>query len=280
MKKIVAFAVALVAGCSAFAIDAVTVMTQAHDVEKPAFTMSKVKMDLIEKNGVLQESRVVTEYGREKDDLSSIVMIFNSPASVKDTRFLMLENGPGKDDDKFIYLPSLKTTRRIAASEGSKSFMGTDASYDDLSTREVDEDEHEMISEKEEKNGYTCWVVKSTPKDPKSSQYQYRINYIDQETNYPVYTEMYDKKGKLWKTLTLEKLEKRSGETGKIYDMPIQEYMKNVQTGHSTRITIVQLKLDSEIPDRVFTYIKLLEYRKIKTDWINKKAAFYAAFLF
>ena len=253
MKKIVAFAAALVAGCSAFAIDAVTVMTQAHDVEKPAFTMSKVKMDLIEKNGVLQESRVVTEYGREKDDLSSIVMIFNSPASVKDTRFLMLENGPGKDDDKFIYLPSLKTTRRIAASEGSKSFMGTDASYDDLSTREVDEDEHEMISEKEEKNGYTCWVVKSTPKDPKSSQYQYRINYIDQETNYPVYTEMYDKKGKLWKTLTLEKLEKRSGETGKTYDMPIQEYMRNVQTGHSTRLTIVQLKLDSEIPDRVFT---------------------------
>ena len=40
MKKIVAFAAALVAGCSAFAIDAVTVMTQAHDVEKPAFTTS------------------------------------------------------------------------------------------------------------------------------------------------------------------------------------------------------------------------------------------------
>ena len=52
MKKIVAFAAALVAGCSAFAIDAVTVMTQAHDVEKPAFTMSKVKMDLIEKSSL------------------------------------------------------------------------------------------------------------------------------------------------------------------------------------------------------------------------------------
>lgn len=253
MKKLMAMAAAFAVECSLFAIDAVTVMTQAHDVAKPGFTMSKVKMDLIEKNGTLQESRVVTEYGRDKDGLSSIVMIFNSPASVKDTRFLMLENGAGKDDDKFIYLPSLKSTRRIAASEGSKSFMGTDASYDDLSTREVDEDTHEMISEKEEKNGYTCWVVKSTPKDEKGSQYLYRINYVDQATNYPVYSEMYDKKGKLWKTLTLEKLEKRTGETGNTYDIPIQEYMKNVQTGHSTRLTITQLKLDSPIPDRVFT---------------------------
>lgn len=238
-----------------YAIDATTVMQQAHDVKKPMYTISNVKMDLIEKSGNLQESRAVREYGRDINDLSSIVMIFMSPASVKDTRFLQVENGKGKDDDKYIYLPSLKSTRRIAASEGTKSFMGTDASYDDMSSRDVEEDTHEFVSgeEAQEKNGYKCWVVKSTPKDPKSSQYQYRINYIDQETNYPIYTEMYDKKGKLLKTLTMEKLEKRTGETGITYDMPIQEYMVNVQTGHSTRLTILKLKLDSQVDDRYFT---------------------------
>ena len=64
---------------------------------------------------------------------------------------------------------------------------------------------------------------------------------------------MYDKKGKLLKTLTLEKLEKKTGETGKTYDIPMQEYMKNVQTGHSTRLIIQQLKLDSPVPASVFT---------------------------
>ena len=64
---------------------------------------------------------------------------------------------------------------------------------------------------------------------------------------------MYDKKGKLLKTLTLEKLEKKTGETGKVYDIPTQEYMKNVQTGHSTRLIILQLKLDSAVPESVFT---------------------------
>lgn len=242
-------------GAWVFGIDAVTVMEQAHDVKKPAFTMSGVKMDLIEKNGSIQESRAVTEYGKEVNDLSSIVMIFNSPASVKDTRFLQVENGKGKDDDKFIYLPSLKSTRRIAASEGSKSFMGTDATYDDMSTRDVDEDNHEFVSGEslQEKNGFQCYVVKSTPKDPKSSQYQYRINWVDSVTNYPIYVEMFDKKGKLLKTLTLEKLEKRKGETGIEYDIPIQEYMKNVQSGHSTRLTIMKLVLDKAVPDRFFT---------------------------
>lgn len=255
MKKIVVLGLVALMANVVFAIDAVEVMTKAHDVEKPAFTMAGVKMDLIEKNGSIQESRSVMEYGREKDDLTSIVMIFNSPASVKDTRFLQAENGKGKDDDKFLYLPSLKSTRRIAASEGTKSFMGTDATYDDMSTREVDEDNHEFVNgaDLQEKNGYNCYVIKSTPKDPKSSQYQYRISYIDEKTSYPIYVEMFDKKGKLLKTLTLEKLEKRTGETGKTYDIPIQEYMKNVQSGHSTRLTIMKLQLDKPIPDRIFT---------------------------
>ncbi len=243
----------MAAGCGAFAIDGRTVMQQAHDVQKPLFTMAMVQMDLYEKGGKLQESRTVKEYSRDKDGLTSMVMIFMSPASVKDTRFLQIEND-GRDDDKWIYLPALKTTRRVAASEGDKSFMGTDATYDDMSTREVDEDDHEMISESEEKNGYTCYVVKSSPKNLSDSQYLYRINYVDQKTNYPVYTEMYDKKGKLLKTLTLEKLENRANADGSAaYDIPIQEYMVNVQTGHATRLTIAQLKLDSPIPDRIFT---------------------------
>lgn len=243
------------AASNLFALEAKDVIQMSHDVKKPEFTIAAIQMDLYLKGGALQESRQVKEYGREKNDLTSMVMTFISPASVKDTRFLVSEN-PGKQaDDKFIYLPSLKQTRRIATSDGSKSFVGTDASYDDMSSRDVDEDNHEFVNGEEmvEKNGYKCWLIKSTPKDPSSSQYLYRINYIDQNTKYPIYTEMYDKKGKLLKTLTLEKLQNVAGVTGNKYDIPMQEYMVNVQSGHSTRLTIKNIKVDSPIPDRVFT---------------------------
>lgn len=253
MKKIISTILALTAASALFAADLTgrDIIQKALDVKEPAFNQSAVTMDLIEKNGA-KETRAVREYGRSKDDLSAVVMVFLAPASVKDTRFLLQENKGSAADDKFIYLPDLRSTRRVSTAEGSKSFMGTDASYDDLSTRDIDVDTHELLKE-EEKNGYNCYVVKSTAKNPADSQYGYRVQWIDKETWVPVYSELFDKKGALLKVLTVEKLEKITGATGVVYDIPMVNHMKNVQTGHQTRLTINKIVLDTNIPDRVFT---------------------------
>ncbi|MBB5219773.1 cupin superfamily acireductone dioxygenase involved in methionine salvage [Treponema rectale] len=227
------------------------IMRIVRDFKKPDFSTSNVIMTLTDKNGK-KETRAVREYGRDKDGQSSVVMMFLSPASVKDTRFLQIEK-ENADDDKFIYLPSLKSTRRVNASEGSKSFMGTDATYDDLSTREFDEDYHEYITT-EDKNGYkNCDVVIMTPKDKKSSQYSYRkawIYHVDEAEKiyYPVYTELYDKNNKLVKKLTVSRIEK----VGDFY-IPMDDKMENVQTGHSTTLEIKNVDTTTKIPDRYFT---------------------------
>ena len=172
ITKILAATTMMVIGCSAFAEDGRSIMQKVLDVKEPDYSHSLVKMDLIDKDGTT-ESRTVEEYGREKDGLESAVMCFLAPASVKNTRFLQVANKNGPDD-KWIYLPTLKSTRRVNSSEGSKSFMGTDATYDDLTTRTIDQDTHELLKE-ESKNGYDCWNIKSTPVDKGSSQYAYRI---------------------------------------------------------------------------------------------------------
>lgn len=229
-----------------FALDGKTVMQNAKDIKEPKFTHALVQMDLIEKDGTT-ESRVVEEYGRNTNGLADMVMIFISPASVKNTRFLQKEN-KDRADDKWIYLPALRTTRRVASSEGSKSFMGTDATYDDMSTREIEEDTHELLAESEVKNGYTCAKVKSTPVDASSSQYKYRISWVDKETWIPVYSEMYDKKGNLVKTLQVEEITKTNG-----YLIPSSDILTNVSTGHATRIKMIKLEVDKAIPEKVFT---------------------------
>ncbi len=184
IKKISAATLALVMGTFAFAIDGTEVMTKAYDRQKPDFSKAAVQVDLL-KNGKLEETRKVGEYGRCVNGLSDVVMVFLSPASVKDTRFLQKENN-GKDDDKWIYLPSLKSTRRVASSDGSKSFVGTDFTYDDMSTREVGDDTHELLKESEDKGNFKdLYVVKSTPKDPKSSQYSYRISWVTKDAFIP-----------------------------------------------------------------------------------------------
>ncbi len=251
-KKLTSVAVALLMGTSAFAIDGTEIMTKVFDRQKPDFTKASVQLTLA-KNGKVEETRNVGEYGRCKDNLSDVVMIFLSPASVKDTRFLQKEND-GKDDDKWIYLPSLKSTRRVAASDGSKAFVGTDFSYDDMSTREVADDTHELLKESEDKGNFKdLYVVKSTPKDPKSSQYSYRISYITKDAWIPTYIEMYDKKGKLLKVNEIKAIKKMPGNKNRVYNVPMENVMTNVQSGHMTTMKMVNIEVDKPVPDRNFT---------------------------
>ena len=226
------------------------IMKQVADFKEPAFTHSMVAITLQDKGGS-KETWQVEEYGRSKNGLATLVMLFRT-GSKKDTRFLQIENGGGKADDKFIYLPSLKSTRRVNSSEGSKSFLGTDATYDDLTTRDVDQDEHTFVRE-EAKNGYNCYVIREDPKDKAGSQYLYRMTWIDKKSMYPIYTEMYDKNGKLVKTLTVKTIKPMTSKTGVTYDIPMDNTLTNVQTGHSTTMQITQIVIDEPIPERVFT---------------------------
>lgn len=262
-KSVLAAVVAFVAGF-AFAQDARSIVDQALNIKKPDFNHSIIEMDLISKSGKVEEHRVIDELGRHRKDTdtSDVVMNFKvcTNKSNQGIKFLQKEN-KGADDDKWIYMPSLKTTRRVNSSEGSKSFTGTDASYDDMSTREIDDDTHEFVgSGSESKNGYDCWVIKSTPtsKTISDAQYAYRIQWIDKKTLVPVYAEMYDKKDKsLVKTLTVAKLENIQG-----YNITTDTTLKNVKNGHSTRIYAqanaksangYNIILDKPIPDSVFT---------------------------
>lgn len=238
-------AIATVTAGAAFAQTADEIVQKSHDVKEPAFTHSAVQMDLIEANGTT-ESRMVEEWGRSANGLKSVVMVFHSPATVKDTRFLQVENA-GRDADKWIYLPALRTTRRVASSEGSKSFMGTDATYDDMGDREVAQDTHELAGE-ETVGQYSCWKIKSSAKDPADSQYAYRISWIDKASYVPVKVEMYDKKGALLKVLTVDKLEQTNG-----YWIPMIDNLKNVQTGHSTKLSITKIEIDKPLSDKLFT---------------------------
>ena len=260
-KSILALAVAMVSTV-AFAQDARSIVDAALNIKKPAYNHSIIEMDLINKAGNIEEHRIIDELGRhnEKTDTSDVVMNFkvSNNKSNQGIKFLQMEN-KGKDDDKWIYMPSQKTTRRVNSSEGSKSFTGTDASYDDMSTRELDDDTHELLAE-ENKNGYDCWKIKSTPTAATvaKAQYQYRIQWIDKKTNVPVYAEMYDKKdGSLLKVLTVDSLENIQG-----YTITTSTTLKNVKSGHSTRIAAQKnpkspngynIILDKPIPDNVFT---------------------------
>jgi len=247
LKKSVALCVLTVCCvCAAFAEDGTSIVQKSLDVKRPLFTHSAVKMTLIDSNGNT-EDRMIEEWAKDPGDKTgAVVIVFRKPASVKDTRFLQIVN-KDRANDKWIYLPALRTVRRIAGAEGAKSFMGTDADYDDLETRKIEQDTHTLLGE-ESVDAYTCWKVESVPVDPKSSRYSKKIAYIDKETCIPVKAEMYDKKGNLLKVLHIEKLEKNNN-----YWIPMKSSLKNVQTNHKTVLEILKIETDQPIDDKLFS---------------------------
>ena len=67
-----------------------------------------------------------------------LLIRFTYPNDIRGTGFLVWEH-PDREDERFLYLPSLGRVRRIAGSEAQESFVGSDFTYEDIGGREFDE---------------------------------------------------------------------------------------------------------------------------------------------
>jgi hypothetical protein len=258
MKKIKMLAVAALFALtgSLFAQTVEEIMAKSTDLPVPIFSKALLIMELVDKNGKVTETRKIYEYGNVETGLKNVVFDIQSPASVKDTRILQAEK-IGKGDDKWIYLPSLKTTRRIAAAERQKSWVGSDLTYNDMTIRKFDDDEQTMLDENASQNSngkaYKCWKIKSVPVKNKNVEYAYRIQFIEKGSYLPIMVEYYDKKDTLIKTYGIDAFEEFTGATGKKYWLRRHVTMKNVLTGHYTTVAVDKIEFDKPVATRYFT---------------------------
>ncbi|MBV1873812.1 MAG: outer membrane lipoprotein-sorting protein, partial [Gammaproteobacteria bacterium] len=69
------------------------------------------------------------------------LVFFSRPSDIKKTTFLVNKH-PGKEDDRWLYLPGLDLVKRIAAGDNRTSFVGSHFFYEDVSGRDLDADKH------------------------------------------------------------------------------------------------------------------------------------------
>ena len=237
---------ALVVAALAHAETGTDVMERVRNRPSPSTTHVLVQMELVDKGGAVSARTVESWTMEEPGGLLRTLIVFHLPASVKDTRFLLVENA-GREDDKWIYLPALRRVRRVAAAEGGQSFVGTDFTYDDMSTREVADDRHNLLRD-ETLEGWACAVVESAAVDRSTSAYSRRVVWVDRASWSPVRAELYDRRGQLEKVLTVERLEKIQG-----FWTPMTTVMSNVQTGHRTRLLIQKVVHAESLSPDLFT---------------------------
>lgn len=246
MIRIIYLAAAM-AGTAVWAQSGYDIMKAMDEKAMPSTTHALVKLELIDEKGDVSE-RVVEQWGMSEGDKSGNVIAFHSPAMVKNSRFLILSE-KGKGDGKWIYLPALKKVRRIAASEGDSSFMGTEFTYDDMSSREIDDYDYTLLGE-EEVDGRVCYRIESVPKPGTDSGYAKTVSWIvkDPDILTVVKIEMYAAGGEVEKVFSVQNLAQIDG-----FWVPLSVSMKNIANGRETRMIQDRLELNKPISPRLFT---------------------------
>ena len=147
---------------------------------------AKVTMKLIAQDGGTR-TRVLTMLRRDESEGGNqkYFMYFHEPGDVRGMAFMTWKY-PEREDDRWVFVPAVDLVRRIAADDKYSSFVGSDFSYEDVSGRDVGEDDHTLLRE-EQWQGRDCYVIQSQPRG--KGAWARRISWIDKqnlEFNYEV----------------------------------------------------------------------------------------------
>lgn len=170
---------------------------------------------------------------------------FLSPADQKGIGFLSLPN-----DNLTVYLPAFGKTRKIASSVKNTKFAGTDYSYEDMEAKKYTAKWTPKLLRTEGGN----YVLELTPKTGVITDYSKMIMYCRTSDCYPVKVEHYDKSGKLYKTMTTNRVEK----SGKYY-MARETVLADHKTGSKTKMVITSVKYDQGLTDDRFSERELMK---------------------
>lgn len=122
---------------------------------------------------------------------------------------------PKKDQEIWLWLPSLRKVRRISQSEADDPFMGSEFTTEEMSTRKWEDETYKLVGEKTF-GGYTstyndktyykdtdCYVIEARPKR-KEWYYSKRVVWLDKRFAGLIFDEVYDAAGRRWKTFLKE----------------------------------------------------------------------------
>jgi len=161
---------------------------------------ANITMILRNKHGESSERRMRVQTLEQQDDGDKSLIIFENPGDVKGTSFLSFTH-KADSDDQWLYLPALKRVKRIASSNKSGPFMGSEFAYEDIPSQEVEKYTYRVDLE-ETLDGRNHFVVERDPVDPKSG-YSRQLAWLDTDEYRVWKVEFYDRRGALLKTLSV-----------------------------------------------------------------------------
>lgn len=195
--------------------DPKAIMMAVEDRAEGDKSKSRLVMQITDKDGRKRE-RIVQSCAMDFEEGRKQIMLFESPEDVRGTGMLSIDYDEGnKDDDQWLYLPSLKKSTRISSGEKSGSFMGTDLSFSDMTKADPEHYRYKMVEQsvqvKLDGKAEDCWLIESSPTTTKAKEetgYLKSQVWVSKEKLMPVQIKSWIREGKRLKYIQFKNIKK------------------------------------------------------------------------
>ena len=225
---------------------------QSKDNDK-GYQSEQVELEMILTN---KQGQVSTRYMKSQTlevttDGDKSMIEFNSPKDVKGTKTLTFTHREG-DDDQWLFLPSINRVKRISSSNKSGPFVGSEFSFEDLTSFEVEKYSHKFVEEKTI-NGEKMALVEQVPLYS-GSGYSKRLVYMNVAKDHRFEKiEYFDRKGAQLKTLVYKNQKQHLGK----YWRPSELEMTNHQNGKKTSLKFTKREFKTGLTEQDFNQSSL-----------------------
>jgi predicted RND superfamily exporter protein/outer membrane lipoprotein-sorting protein len=205
-----------------------------------------VKMKIIEADKSSKERAMkITRLSPTKRE-HYILVRMQTPKDLKGTSLLATYKD-GKED-KWLYLPSSKQTRRLAAtSSESSAILGSELNTEDFNINT--ESTAQNVLKKDAKIDNKNYYVVESDVGKVSGNYSKIVSYVEASDFLPAKSECFDKEGKLLKVIEFSDYKKVADGKWRAGKIKIQ----NVQNNRSTEIALSNVKVNQDLKPSGFT---------------------------
>jgi hypothetical protein len=208
-------------------------------------TVLSARATLKDKQGATSELNFSARSRRYSPPFAKTLVRFTAPPDIAGAGFLQIQKRDG-DDERFLFLPDLKRSRRISGNLRASSFMGTDFSFADLDRRDLRESTSQLKSE-EAIGKYPCFHVDSKP-TRSDSAYAHIESWLRTDNYLPLKMDMYDRANVLWKTFSALEVRRVKG-----HWYITKSRMVDHSRSHETSLVIDSVEPSEDIADDEFT---------------------------
>jgi hypothetical protein len=225
--------------------DAIAQRMLAHDAFGFEGAELHARLMIAEASGKSQERAFDAKSKRSADGDVRTLVRFTAPGNIAGTAFLLIAHASGADE-QYVYLPRMKTTRRIGGTaERDGSFMGSDFTYADLERKDLKQATFAKLGE-ETVGKDACDKLEAVPKG--ASPYARIEVWVRKSDAIPLRIRWFGKDGQAEKALFVRRVRTVDG-----HPIIAECTVENAKIAHKTDLAIDDLKFRTDIADAELT---------------------------